>query len=151
MYSKILDHQDSKGRHSWSGDEPETRAYKGRPWPSPWESAKGKNKRQAPGWMPYPAYEKGKAKKGDKGEKGKGKRQRTDSPQIDAAAVDKAYSEGKYAQWMPNGKESCKNHQKGWCVLAGWQSCGRSHGCPKMLTGGQTCGGPHRAVWCPRE
>ncbi len=70
------------------------------------------------------------------------------TPQIDKALVDRSYSDGTWATQMPNGRESCQAHQKGECVLPPWESCGKNHQCPRILQGGNICGGPHRAAFC---
>ena len=69
----------------------------------------------------------------------------------DLQAIDHAFSSGAWAEWMPNGKESCKNFQKGTCNPGPWKTCGRSRGCPKILSHGRPCGGNHKALRCPNH
>ena len=80
---------------------------------------------------------------------GGARRGRANNLQIDKAKVDEHYANGSWARQMPNGKESCVEHQKGECNLPNWERCGKNHQCPKVLSStGAPCGLNHRAQWC---
>ena len=62
-----------------------------------------------------------------------------------------AFESGAYATALPNGKEACVDWNLGICKPGNWNTCGKSHMCPKVLADGSICGHSHRAFFCDRE
>ena len=147
--------EDSTRYHGRANDEghndhmPDSHAYNGG---AGWSSPVGKSSKGGKAWD-YRGLAKGPyGKSGYKGgQKGDGQWKGTKQQPLDSDAIEAAYNNGTYASSMPNGKQSCRNHQKGWCNLPSWESCGRSHGWPQILSStGLPCNGGHRASFCSR-
>jgi hypothetical protein len=88
------------------------------------------------------------SKSKNQGEQWKGKSSYTP---INKDEVNKKFEDGTFSRVGSNNKEVCMAHHYGKCMQQPWESCGKTHSCPRILRNGDVCGGSHRGMHCIRE